>query len=299
MRKAFRHTSVLMLFGVLALGLIGAAYTLWYEDLTLNATVTTGTFNADWSCHDWDTSGPTDNGTFDSASVGLNEPCDGAPVVALPPAGWGTLTSGVATLLGGGGNSTEASYPLFDYDNFYFNGVQKPLTTCSGLITSDNSAGQANDTGDVNVLTLTMGGLFPYAGCEFFIDVHNSGSVPFHIAVKSATIWQCPITNTAPNVPDACISLPEGPWSRGFSPFDADVNECKAWLGAEWPIAQLPKQANLPNGNPVQVHPGNDLECHFKLVLDQNPTAEGKKYFVQVKYATYQWNETPAIASIP
>ena len=36
MRKAFRHTGVLMMLGVVALGLVGAAYTLWYENLTLN-----------------------------------------------------------------------------------------------------------------------------------------------------------------------------------------------------------------------------------------------------------------------
>ena len=42
MRKAFRHTGVLMMLGVVALGLVGAAYTLWYEELNLNATVKTG-----------------------------------------------------------------------------------------------------------------------------------------------------------------------------------------------------------------------------------------------------------------
>ena len=49
MPKAFKHTGVLMMLAVVALGLVGAGYALWYEELTVTATVNTGTFNVDWS----------------------------------------------------------------------------------------------------------------------------------------------------------------------------------------------------------------------------------------------------------
>jgi hypothetical protein len=290
MRKAFRHSGVLMMLAVVALGLLGAAYTLWYEKLTLSAEITTGELNADWSFHSWSTTGPTDNGSFAASSSTSG---NGAPVVAIPPAGWGSLTSGVATLLGSGGNSTSTSYGLFDYNNFYVNGSQKPLTTCTGAIGSNNSPGQANDVGDNNTLTLTMGGLFPYAGCEFAIDLHNDGTVPFHIAITGLTVWQCPVTVTTPGFPD-CNIITDAPWSRGFDP--ADDARCKAFFGAEWPWTG-PKQINDSSGNAIQIHPGsqNDLLCHFKLVLDQNPNAENQKFFVNITYATYQWNESPAL----
>ena len=38
-----------MMLAVVALGLVGAAYTLWYEELELNANISTGTLDADWS----------------------------------------------------------------------------------------------------------------------------------------------------------------------------------------------------------------------------------------------------------
>ena len=50
MKQPFRHIGVLMIMGIAALGLVAAAYTLWYEDLSVTANVTTANFDVDWSC---------------------------------------------------------------------------------------------------------------------------------------------------------------------------------------------------------------------------------------------------------
>jgi hypothetical protein len=49
MPKVYRHVGVLFMLAVVALGLLGAAYTLWYEDLSIEADVTTGVFDANWT----------------------------------------------------------------------------------------------------------------------------------------------------------------------------------------------------------------------------------------------------------
>jgi hypothetical protein len=51
MKNAFRHTGVLFMVAVIGLAVIGAGYALWFQVLTLNATVTTGDLDVQWSDH--------------------------------------------------------------------------------------------------------------------------------------------------------------------------------------------------------------------------------------------------------
>lgn len=302
MRKAFRHTGVLMMLGVVALGLVGAAYTLWFEQLQINTTVSTGSLNADLSYHAWVAGSQTSEGTFGGNANGA-----GKPVVAIVGPGEASLTGGVATMMTSGNlgsNTSVAGWNRFTYANFVVNNSQKPLTTCQGEVASDNSNLHANDSADNNVLNLTMGGLFPYAGCEFQLDVHNAGTVPFHVAVTKVSATVCdndPITHL--ELPNTCVPMSPNnlPWTRGFDPTSTNFAACKAFLGADWPWAY---NAEHPEGVPhqiagVQVHEGNDLLCNVKFILDENASAENHTYHVHVTYAAYQWNETPNLSILP
>jgi hypothetical protein len=290
MRKAFRHTGVLMMVGVVALGLLGAAYTLWYEQLTLNTTISTGTLDADWSFHSWDGA----NFAATSSASG-----NGKPVVyLLNPAT--TLEGGVATVMGLGGSSS--GYDLFTNANFP---AGKPQPGCTGSITTDNGTGQANDAADNNVLNLTMTGLYPYAGCEFQIDISNAGSVPIHLSILDVDGWACEPNATSPS-DLSCAPMTDFPWTRGFDlDLGNDVAKCRGFFGAEWPWNPSPGQINeFASPTPatptaVQIHPDDPMLCGVKFILDQNADAEGKTYFVKIRYAAYQWNEVPSPSIFP
>ncbi len=143
-----------MMLGVVALGLIGAAYTLWYEDLKLNVDVSTGTLNADWSLHDTDPNTPN---------------VQTATEVIAAYNGLGPVPAAYADFL--------TTHPAAKYTQ-----------TCGANI-GDWEAGppdvpHANDDDD-NLLNLSMTGLYPYAGCKFSINIHSTGSVPIHLALES------------------------------------------------------------------------------------------------------------------
>ena len=307
MRKSSRHIGVLMVLSTLALGLVGAAYALWYEDLQVTANVSTGTFNVDLSLHDPVTHANSTNGV---------------PVVAKPPTGWGSLTSGAATYLELGDSNRHFTNGAQGYANFTnANFGAKPQTACTGALTS-NAAG-ANDVGDTNVLTLNLGGLYPYAGCEFEIDITNKGTVPMHLAVTSLQMFQC----TGPGT--GCSTPVNGgvPWSTGLDPAmpGPQLAACAAWLGNTFgkvlvngnelhgfnggnaPGYAGSNQINVgvtsPQTNPaieiggattpLQLHENETLNCRFKIILDQNPGAENQNWQFVAKYRAYQWNEAP------
>ncbi|MCC6386335.1 MAG: hypothetical protein IT302_03010 [Dehalococcoidia bacterium] len=311
MRKSSRHIGVLMVLSTLALGLIGAAYALWYEDLQLTANVSTGTFNVDMSMHDPVTHA---NGT------------NGVPVVGKPPTGLGTLTSGAATYLEQGDPDRHFTDGAQGYGNFTnANFGAKPQTVCNGELSSQ-PIGAANDVGDTNVLTLNLGGLYPYAGCEFEIDITNKGTVPMHFAVTSLQMFKCIGPGTG------CSLSPTGgavPWSTGLDPNmpGPQLAACAAWLGNTFgrvlvggnelhgfnggtsPGYSGSNQVNLgvtsplPNNpaieigglsaTPLQLHTNESVVCRFKIILDQNAGAEGQNWQFIAKYRAYQWNEAP------
>lgn len=266
MRKAFRHTGVLMMMGVVALGLLGAAYTLWFEDLRLEANVTTGTFDVDLS--------------YESAT----------PVVAQPNVD--ELGSGVATLL-------DQDYNAFG--NTFPEGKLKP--TCSGEVTTDpNYNTAANDEISNNLLVLTMSNLYPYAGCEFTTDVHVVGNVPVHLAITDAGLeeYVCNDQNVCNWV---ALGPGDAPWSNALDPAmtEPHASFCAAFLGS---IVQFGLNGGDPfiltdnDNKPIQLHQGADVFCTFKTILDQNPDAEGKTYRFWAEWRAFQWNETPSDAAL-
>ena len=260
MTRAFRHTGVLMMLAVVALGLVGAAYALWYEDLQLTANVSTAKLDADVSFHPW-----TSAGGFSSTSGNGN----GHPVVAQV----GAIAPTVATLLG----SNYAAFGDFPSG--------KPTTTCAGAIGTYGTNGtNANDTVDNNQLSLTLGGLYPYAGCEFEIDLHNDGGIPFHIALTSVSLQSC-----TDNTYTSCTNVPAAPWSIGLAP--GSNAACTAFLGAI-ATAAVNTQINSAPNTPVQIHDGQDLVCRFKLILDQ-ANVENSFFKFSAVYRAYQWNEAP------
>ena len=289
MRKAFRHTGVLMMLAVVALGLVGAAYTLWYQKLTLTTNISTGSLSAAWSFHPW-SAGTGGEGTFATASSAGN----GKPVVAVPTVT--LLNGGVATLLGlSGSGSGSANFTWGNFNppsNIGIPDPVKPPPTCAGAMTG-------------TTLTLTLGGLFPYAGCEFQIDISNTGTVPFHLAVLSTKVQQCDASGPNCGVPAYPNNMP---WTRGVVTGSANYAECLALLNADWK-GTLPQQVNDSGGHPVQIHPGNDLVCDFMIVLDENwwdgasgtfadpshwSSNQNLNFTITTTYAAYQWNESPS-----
>jgi hypothetical protein len=61
-KNAFRHTGVMLMVAVIGLAIIGAGYALWFQVLTLNASVTTGTLDVQWSNHGTDPTYSLDQG---------------------------------------------------------------------------------------------------------------------------------------------------------------------------------------------------------------------------------------------
>ena len=156
MPKAFKHTGVLMMLAVVALGLIGAGYALWFEELSLNATVTTGSFDVRWSIEDANNTGTG----VACVVVTTTQNCD-----FLGPAG----TTGPYYAPGNGPVPAE-----------------KPVPTCTeALAPSGSGTDNSNDNVTAaSVLKLTIDQAYPWSGCAFRIDVHNVGSTPAHFALE-------------------------------------------------------------------------------------------------------------------
>ncbi|MGE3844844.1 MAG: hypothetical protein AB7I50_25045, partial [Vicinamibacterales bacterium] len=277
------------------------AYTLWYEDLVLETTIETGTLDADWSFHPWTDGGVDGEGTF-SPTSGSGA---GKPVVAIVyPAT--TLEGGVATLLGingvgnGAHNFLNSNFPL-----------SKPQPVCSGTLgNTDLVPTDANDVAEDNKLQLVAAGLYPYAGCEWEIDITNDGTVPFHIAVQSVDIDVCathtstlPPTTSCDDWDETNLETDGGPWTRAIlgpnrETSGPEYEKCQAVIGADWTYRNsLPEILTVSNA-PVQIHANESIVCRLILVLDQNADAEGKLYRTTVSWRTFQWNETPNDALI-
>lgn len=254
LKKTFKHTGVLMMVGVFALGLLGAAYTLWYEDLVLRADIETGTFDVDWSCEGEDpgAEGPDVNGD------GVVDECDtSAHAVAstdlgrtykVPPEGKGPECS----LLRSDLNPPDVDFPT------------------------------ANDKGTNNLLELTLRGLYPYSGCEFWIDIHNAGTVPAHFAVLNARVGGADLSGWLSVQPGEGESAPE---CQAFA--DAIV---QSWRGQQRDIPVLLGE------RPVQLHADDEYICHFVLtVVEEDANSEvlpeGASASLLIRIRSHQWNE--------
>lgn len=265
------------MMGVVALGLLGAAYTLWYEDLTITSQVTTGDFNADVSLHPWDGEdfgdGVTAVGDYDGS---------GKPVVIVCnepiPAGLHAAHLLVASFTPPGTDpydcleaTGDGSFP-----------AGKPPTVCDAEIATIPN--QANDVSDNNHLILTMSGLYPFAGCQYQVDLHSTGSVPLHV---SWTDWSYELCDSEG---DNCADLP---WNE---PGISVLQSCTAPDGeARTPTAVLENEALGPvvhgPNNPVQLHKGEELLCDVAILLDQGAGLENKVIKASRTFRTHQWNE--------
>lgn len=268
MRKAFRHTGVLMMLGVVALGLLGAAYTLWWEKLTLEANITTGTFDIDWSCHDVVTGAPvTDCSNAKKSIVSLD---------------------GGKTYL----NAAQAAAATGQAQAV----IERKLPICEAVKGPDQGG---TENGGNSQLSLTLHNLYPYAGCEFWLDVHNAGTVPAHVkymltaARKQANGEPC----SSPTSP-LCLPLLE--LGGDDSPLDVSLvgDQCDGLLlraiqdggpTNEWSATLVG-----PNGAPIQLHGGDELDCHFRITLKQ-ADVEGQGVHLTLMLFFYQWNEDFAI----
>lgn len=283
------------MLGVVALGLVGAAYTLWYDNLTMTTNVTTGTLNADWSVHNWT------KGSGFASTAATDGVANGQPIVHVANEDEAILNGNVASVLSGGllgGKTTTDSWNKFTNANFP---VGKPQPECTA--TGGNS----------NTLVFNMNKLYPYAGCEFQLDLHSTGTVPFHIAVTEVKTQQW--------VNGGWQDVVDPPWTRGFPSTDGQgnyygdgpENQCFSFFNADWklPLGQI-NLGNTADGAPIQVHPDQDLLCDFKLVLDENwkfqdgsstdaanyKSNQGLSFRTIVKYTAYQWNEQPSAATL-
>ena len=291
MRKAFRHTGVLMMLGVVALGLVGAAYTLWYEELELNATVSTGTFNVDWSnrleaepvaCVLW--SGTVVPATGQSPSCDENSEYQTATQLA-------------------------AAYPR----------AALKLPTCVSAITDHNTVENAfvstNDMSnavsgafedaDFNILTIQMDGLYPFAGCRMTIDIHNKGSVPAHLTIEgvnySGSLQGVSFVSSvatphtlyggdAGHPAQVCNLLTRflnGTFPAGVPGPNQGTTGGNAGSG----YATVPvNQGDFGTPTAVQLHQGEEIECNI-LVYANETALEGQHFAIGVEIVAHQWNE--------
>jgi hypothetical protein len=291
MRNAFKHTGVLMMVAVVGLALAGAAYALWFEDLTLTASVSTGTFNVDWSCDDagHSTSLPSDH---DPLTIGDNAPIDCSssadPVVYLG----GTFTT-----------TTEPVSPLVGEGTAAGQIPTGKAPTCGASLTTNNATGVANDSGDYNALTLTAGNLYPYTACRYYIDIHNFGSVPAHLragAVSCASGTICAAVQAgilSVSVTDAdCF----GTCSTSNPTLDANAAAACAALfnsgdGTEHEISYT---GGDDSNHALQLHTSNHLGCTIEIRLnevingDGDVAPEGASYTETFTIQAHQWNES-------
>lgn len=295
------------MLAVVALGLVGAAYALWFENLSLTANVSTGNLQADMSVH----------------QIGPGTSW-GNPVVGINPTVPASLSGGLATYFDTGDagrhfDNGAAGYANFTNGNFGLN----PQPSCGAALTNDGTLGGDTTRTNNNSLTLNMSGLYPYAGCEYQIDITNSGTVPIRFGVTHLQYFTCTGVGTG------CTAADGGnaPWSVGLDPSMSPTNlaQCAAWLGNTfgkivtgsntlvhgfnggpgW-IGGIPIKTAVtspdPNGPslsndtatvPVQLNPTQSIVCNFKLILDEQPGAENQNFQFKATYEAYQWNESP------
>jgi len=264
MRKAFKHTGVLMMVAVIGLAVAGAAYALWFEDLHLTATVNTGTFNVDWSCDTQSGDAAADNCTNSAVPVVYTYNC---------PAG----TQGC-----------PADHPQSTLVGSDIPSGKAPA--CSAAISDQTGPHEANDAADNNLLTLTLGGtsgtgIYPFAGCRFYIDVHSSGSVPAHFE-RTISCTGPDNTHTCGN--DLTLVVSGGQWfgnAANVQGLPDATAACQALLGHFQNSGEV-----SVNDTPLQLHQSYHLGCVIELTAKES-AKEGATYTWTATVQGHQWNE--------
>lgn len=268
MPKAFRHTGVLMMLAVVALGLVGAAYTLWSENLKIDATVTTGTVDVNWSLE----------------PVHADHP-GAVPQNATSDEVIGTGTNGALSGLWYHFNiPTQSGRP--DDSKFVQN--------CSiGLGGTGDTTEPMNPS--QHTLNISATGLYPLTGCEFGFNIHNWGTVPVHLTQNVETMvtgtgvhlvnsgegginW---ITGTSPTLdPDEALALCTDVVNTMLDPSSTPLGGPLTWA----PTGGTPK--------PIQLDQGDEVDCRFWFYLAQD-SSENASVHITSALIAHQWNENP------
>lgn len=267
MRKTFRHTGVLMMVAVVALGLVGAAYTMWYETLNLNATVSTGSVDVNWS----------------TEPVHADHP-DAVPQNATSDEVIGLGTNGVPSGLW-----------------YHFNIPTQPGRPADAKFVQNCSIG-VGGTGDTiepanpsqHTLVINATGLYPLTGCEFGFNIHNWGTVPVHLTQNVETT----VTGTGVKLVNSGTGGVN--WISGDSP---TLPEAEALALCTDVVNMLLAPASTPLGGPltwmdgttsrvIQLHQGDQVNCRFWFYLAQDST-ENASINITSTLIAHQWNENP------
>ena len=277
------------MLGVVALGLVGAAYTLWFERLEVNIQANTGNFDAGVSFT------PYVAGAF----TGPEQTAEGSSGHGRPVVG--VFSEAISSSRSAAHEVDVHGYGFFG-DFPVVNGQQKPPTTCDINIghTSGGIAVDANDgNGTSNQLNIVMGNLMPYAGCEYTIDFHNSGTVPMHLFSGVTTYQRC-TTQATPSTPAAdCVNLAgtAAALSLAADPTQPNAAQCGAILGSGLVYSHSSAQnIEIPG---LQLHQGESLSCRFKILMDEDAFGENVTYLMGFNFIAHQWNEVANAGQYP
>lgn len=249
------------MLGVVALGLLGAAYTLWYEDLTLHADVTTGTFDFDWSCDD-------------AQGEAIADPnCEGSyeAVVSLDNGTTFLTAAQACAIVFPAGDCNDDPQDLDEEIDV----IQSKMPTCDLELPGNpgqETPNTSNTVGDLNDLTIELDGLYPYAGCRFWINITNQGSVPGHL-------WFTNLSVTGDQTLPPALA-----WSVDAN---GDQAACQALFNSVGTTDNNPVKVGQ---NYVQLHEGDDIDCHFVVSLKQE-NVEGQSAVINITWTAAQWNE--------
>lgn len=272
MRKAMRHTGVLMMLAVLALGLVGAAYTLWFEKLTVTATVETGILDVDLSCVNPEMPYTYDNNDLD----------EGAECAAL-------AGQAGTTIIG-----KQLSNGFFDFKPAaYWN---KPPLDCRAVLSDTGSQPNGENPANWNKLDLKVSGAYPFAGCQFYFDIHNDGSVPVHLEYRFTQS-----ANSAGNLAlffNGCyggyIPNPNGDHLGGPTEAEVEGTSLDSVTAEDLDAATHPPVVNPWIPLRYQLHTSDELVCQITVFpvqsAKENQTGSNA-YSATFEFVGYQWNE--------
>ena len=168
-----------------------------------------------------------------------------------------------------------------------------------GIFDVGDGQSTTNDVNSNNGFEVILDDVYPYAGCQFLIDIHNVGTVPAHFQVLSVDcIVQGDPNTDCPTGDNAPLSVSIGPnssWQGNAAGCpNADPAICPSGdVVAERYCNRLlaGEAGNTLEG--LQLHTSNELWCEVRVTLNQVAT-EDTSYRYRVFIKSHQWNENQA-----
>jgi hypothetical protein len=136
----------------------------------------------------------------------------------------------------------------------------KATQTCDQELSDDN-----------HVLTITDGGLYPYAGCVHDIDIHNIGTVPVHIDLSDFDLSDVDCNTPGCNAEEDLN-------------IEFDLDSC-VFEGNQNPPGNFVGDTSV-----VQLHTSNELRCQIRITANQSAN-ENTTYTGGIDLLACQWNE--------